>query len=178
MRIYCTQYWNLKSYRHRIDCMWYFVFRCFLLYLPFLTYSLNLELFLHKWKILHSKNSVSHRSQPTDLHWEVFPLVVITYTGVKINMARRTGRCFPVYSPSSVQIFLFDGYKLTPPRVWQERLANKTGKSPILRLLIYYERMLAVCKTVGWRDFSPSLVNLHSAQLTSSNRNTKPLFTD
>ena len=83
--------------------------------------SLNLELFLYKWKILHSKNCLSHRSQPTDLHWEVFPLVVIPESGVKINIARRTGRCFPLYSPSSVKIFLFDRYKLTQPRVWQER---------------------------------------------------------
>ena len=56
---------------------------------------------------------------------------------VKFNMARRTGRCFPVYSPLSVEIFLHNGHKLTPPRVWQERLANKTDKSPILTLLRY-----------------------------------------
>ena len=74
---------------------------------------------------------------------------------VKINIARRTGICFrcachhPVCSPSSVDMFLFDGYKLTPPRVWQERISNKTDKRPILRLLGYYERMLAVCKTIG-----------------------------
>ena len=38
--------------------------------------------------------------------------------------------------------------------------------------------MLAVCRTIGRRDFCPSLVKLHSAQLTSSNRNTKPLLAD
>ena len=102
---------------------------------------------------------------------------------VKIKMARRTGICFrcarhhPVCSPSSVDR-LFDGYKLTPLRVSQERIANKTDKRPILRLLGYYERMLAVCKTVGRRDFCTSLMKLHSAQLTSSNRNTNPLLAD
>ena len=71
------QTWNLKIYWLWIDCLWYFVFRCFQLYLQFLIDSLNPESFLHKWEILHSKNCFSHRSQPTDLHWEVFPLVVI-----------------------------------------------------------------------------------------------------
>ena len=38
--------------------------------------------------------------------------------------------------------------------------------------------MLAVCKTIGSRDFCPSLVKLHIAQLTSSNRNTNPSLAD
>ena len=53
------QTWNLKSYRHWIDCLRYFVFRCFQLYLQFLIDSLNPELFLHEWEFLHSKNCVS-----------------------------------------------------------------------------------------------------------------------
>ena len=148
------QTWNLKSYRYWIDCLWYFVFRCFQLYLQFLIDSLNPESFLHKWEILHSKNCFKS-SKST--HWS--SLGSLPFGGdsriVKINIARRTGICFrcachhPVCSPSSVDMFLFDGYKLTPPRVWQERISNKTDKRPILRLLGYYERMLAVCKTIG-----------------------------
>ena len=53
------QTWNLKIYWHWIDCLWYFVFRCFQLYLQFLIDSLNPELFLHEWEFLHSKNCVS-----------------------------------------------------------------------------------------------------------------------
>ena len=50
------------------------------------------------------KNCLSHRSQPTDLPRKV--PIFDSDSIVKINMACRTGRCVPVYSLSSVEIFL------------------------------------------------------------------------